>query len=298
MRLVSKIFAIGFLISLEMSAQADSLSSLTLSNAEIQKLKKYFPTDDSSEHLIWKGDPILITLPLGKEKRIIFPDKVTVDLKGSLNTNQVRIINDNKSIYLTALKFFPTTRIYVNLQDSGEVLLIDLITNNGGSSASQQIDIKKNIVSEINTVISTPRDVSTEQNPDENASYADLIRFAWQQVYAPKRLLDGNLHFQRAPMSTQKFVSGLVYGDKVIAHPESSWVSGSRYVTVIVLRNKYSHKAAINIAKNICGSWEAASLYPRSILQPYGYKEKDTTTLFLISHRPFGDVLGVCHGDA
>jgi hypothetical protein len=39
------------------TAFADSLSSLTLSDAEMQKLKKYFPTDDSS-HLIWKGDPI------------------------------------------------------------------------------------------------------------------------------------------------------------------------------------------------------------------------------------------------
>jgi integrating conjugative element protein (TIGR03749 family) len=297
MKKLSKIIFIFFIVFFEISAQADAISSLTLTDAEMQKLKKYFPADDS-EQIIWKGDPILISLPIGKEKRIFFPESVNVDLKGALNTDQIRVINDNKSLYLTALKFFLTTRIYVTLQSSGEVLLIDLITDNNSSSASQKIEVKKNNVSENKVVSSIVSNTSFDTKTIENPSYVALIRFAWQQIYAPKRLLNNDLYFQRAPMKTQRFLSYLIYGDKVIAHPISSWSAGQKFVTAILLRNKYRHETKINVSKDLCGEWIAATLYPRSDLQPYNYKERDSTMLFLISNRPFGEILGVCHGDA
>ena len=50
-------------------------------------------------------------------------------------------------------------------------------------------------------------------------------------------------------MHTEKFVSDLVYGDKVIAYPESSWISDNHYVTAVQLRNKYPHSAHIDIRK-------------------------------------------------
>lgn len=297
MRRVVEMLVICILIFFTISAQADAISSLTLTDAEMQKLKKYFPADDS-EHLVWKGDPISISLPLGKEKRIIFPSQVSVDLKGALNTDQIRVINDNKSIYLTALKSFSITRIYITLQDSGEVLLIDLLTDSNASDTSQQIEIKKNFATDSNSVTSVVKDGSSDLKTTESSSYVDLIRFAWQQIYSPKRLLNINLNFQRSPMQTQPFVSDLVYGDKVIAHPETSWISGTKYVTAVLLRNKYPHETKIRVSKDLCGDWMAATLYPRSILQPYGHKDKDSTMLFLISKRPFGEILGVCHGDA
>jgi integrating conjugative element protein (TIGR03749 family) len=297
MRQTIKIIVMLFIIFFEIPAQADALSSLTLSEVEMHKLKKFFPADDS-EHLIWNGDPISISLAVGKEKRLIFPVSVNVDLKGALNTDQIRVINDSKSLYLTALKPFLTTRIYVTLQDSGDVILIDLTIDNNTSIASQKIDVKKAITSENNGTTSIINDSSFDVNATDNSSYVDLIRFAWQQIYAPKRIIDNNLHFQRAPMQTQKFVSDLVYGDKVIAHPEISWVSGRRYITAVLLRNKYPHVTKIDVSKDLCGDWLATTLYPRTILQPYGYKDKDSTLLFVISSRPFGEILGVCHGNA
>jgi hypothetical protein len=63
----------------------------------------YFPSDDS-EHLKWKGDPIALSLPLNKEKRVVFNEKVSVDLKGALNTDQLRILNNDKSLYLRLFK--------------------------------------------------------------------------------------------------------------------------------------------------------------------------------------------------
>lgn len=291
------LFAIILFAFINNAAFADDINSLALSEAEMQKLKKYFPADDT-DHLTWKGDPITITLPIGKEKRLVFSSHVTVDIKSSLNNDQLRLFNDDKSLYLTALKMFPTTRIFVTLKDTGEVLLIDLVTNSSASNTTQYIDVKKN---------SIPHDINADSIPtidndsninDKATTYVDLVRFAWQQSYAPERLLKNSASYARAPMHTQKFVSGLVYGDKVVAFPQSSWISGQHYVTAILLRNKYQHMTHIDIRRELCGDWQAATLYPRTTLKSYGNKDKDSTMLFLVSNRPFGDVLGVCHGNA
>ncbi|MEO8402573.1 MAG: DUF3438 family protein, partial [Gammaproteobacteria bacterium] len=122
---------------------ADDLSSLTLSPAEMQKLKKYFPTESETSHLAWKGDPVTVQLPVGQEKRVVFPAAVLVDVKGALNTDQLHMLNNDKSVYLTAVKPFEKTRIYVTLQESGKVILVDLVTNENIPNATQYIDIKE-----------------------------------------------------------------------------------------------------------------------------------------------------------
>jgi integrating conjugative element protein (TIGR03749 family) len=301
MRYVLTLMLFAFINS---SVLADSLSSLTLTDAEMQKLKKYFPTDDSS-HLTWKGDPIEIALPVNKEKRIIFPAQVSVDVKSSLSADQLRILNNDKSLYLTALKPFQKTRIYVTQKETGEVVLIDLMTDDSTSNTTQQIDIKKNNNTHANVESASTENSSkvvedgvVDAKVNDEVSFSDLIRFSWQQVYAPERLIQKSLSYTRAPMHTEKFISDLVYGDKVISHPEGSWVSGNYYVTAVLLRNKYQHKTHINIHRDICGDWQAATIYPSSNLKAYGNKTGDSAMLFLVSSRPFGEVIGVCHGNA
>ena len=88
------IMAWGCFVSLSYASGADRLM---LTEAEMQKLKKYFPADDMA-HMTWKGDPITIFLPLAKEKRIIFSSHVTVDVRGALTTDQLRLLNNDKSI--------------------------------------------------------------------------------------------------------------------------------------------------------------------------------------------------------
>ncbi len=281
---------------LNITAYADSLSSLTLTDAEMQKLKKYFPAEDTS-HLTWKGDPISVALPLNREKRLIFSAPVSVDVKSALTSDQLRILNNNKSIYLTALKPFEKTRVYITLKETGEVVLIDLVTSDNASDATQQIDVKQN-KNVIATTSETVSEVIENNTSNDDINFADLIRFAWQEVYAPERFISHSSIFTRAPMHTEKFVSDLVYGDKVIAYPEGSWVAGNHYVTAILLRNKYPHRTHIDIRKDLCGDWQAGSLYPTAYLKPYGDKSGDSVMLFLVSNRSFGDVMGVCHGDA
>lgn len=288
------LFVFVLFIFLQPLSFADELSSLALSDAEMQKLKKYFPADDT-DHLSWKGDPITIMLPIGNEKRIVFTDRVSVDIKETLNSDQLRVLNNDKSLYLTALKPFPKSRIFITTKETGTVLLVDLVTSPEATNATQYIDIENKLTTHNTAAQVFDNKLSIN---DTHITYVDLIRFAWQQSYAPERLLTESPLYVRAAMHTQKFVSRLVYGDKVIAFPLGSWISGRYYITAIALRNKYSHITHINLQHDLCGQWQAATLYPRSILQPYGNKNKDTTMLFLISNKPFGDTIGVCYGHA
>ncbi len=297
------LLGIMLLLCLSLTSYADSLSSLTLTDAEMQKLKQYFPAEDTHP-VVWMGDPILVELPIAKEKRILFPTSVSVDIKGALLENQLRLLNNDRSLYLTALKAFPMTRMYVTLKETGEVIFIDLITKETASDRAEKIDIKKNNHhADLNkdTVLATTdaMDQSRDTNPsNEEMNFADVIRFAWQEVYAPERLIQNAHAFARAPMHTEKFVSDLVYGDKVIAYPESAWVAGNTYVTAILLRNKYPHRTHIDIRKDLCGDWQAGAMYPTAYLKPYGDKMGDSAMLFLVSHKPFGETMEVCHGHA
>lgn len=115
---------------------------LVLSDAEMQKLQQYFPSQEENQHVVWNGNPIPIQLPLNQEKRIIFPNTVLPDLKNALMTDQLRITNDDKSLYLTALKSFSTTRMYVTLQNTGDVILIDLSTRDMASNATTYVDLQ------------------------------------------------------------------------------------------------------------------------------------------------------------
>jgi integrating conjugative element protein (TIGR03749 family) len=282
------------------SALANGFESLSLTDSEIQKLKKYFPNEDNNR-LVWNGEPIQILLPMGKEKRLVFPTHVTTSVKETLiKLGNLRVLDNDKSIYLTALKAFPKTRIYATMQDSGQVIFIDLATSENADSATQYIEIKqKPRIKE--EAITTKEVIGTTTEPFErpiDVTYVDLIRYAWKEVYAPLRLLSHASYFARAPMGTSRFVFDLIYGDKVIAHPSASWRAGDSYVTSVSLINKYQHPIKIDIKQDLCGDWEAATLYPRSILSAQGVRLKDHTTLFLVSKKPFGKALGTCHDDA
>jgi len=298
-------------VSSVVSLQAFAINPLPLSESDIQRLQTYLPKENENASLVWKGNPLFIPLLINGEKRIIFPEPIEANLNGALSSDQLRIINNDQSLYLKALKPFDATRIYVTLKNSNKILLVDLKTSDKASSATSTIKLAS-IPKEMNTPSRQVKSllgqsISNYEAPDTAYpassvglanDYVGSLRFAWQQLYAPKRLLNNPSDFVRTPMHTEQWVPDLVYGDKVLAHPEVSWASGNLYVTAVELRNKYPHPTTLNLKHDLCGEWQAAALYPRNQLKPAGSKQDDSTTLFLISPKPFGDMLGECHGSA
>lgn len=288
-------------MSILFSSLAYSETALPLSAVQIQTLQHSLPEDETVP-LVWKGDAITIALPVGKEKRLQFPEPIQADVNGSLTTDQLQIINNDQNLYLTAQKTFSKTRIYVTLKKSQQIVLLDLLTADTGTTTTRKIILSDTAVASpaaVTTVTTTSS--NNVVNPEKALSadaYVGAIRFAWQQLYAPERLLTQDTNFTRTPMHTEFWLPDLVYGDKVLAHPEASWQADGLYITAIELRNKYPHVTRLNLAHDLCGDWQAATLYPRHQLKPAGDKSGDSTTLFLISAQPLVTAMEICHGRA
>ncbi len=270
---------------------------LTLSDQQITLLKQYLPEDDSTS-LVWKGDSLTIALPIGQETRLIFPEPIQADLNGSLSTDQLRIINNEDSLYLTAQKAFAKTRMYVTLKNSQRIILLDVMTNENATNATRKITLAEKSSNTATSSNDSQKNETASEAITSADSYVNAIRFAWQQLYSPGRLIPQNSNFVRAPMHTENWVSNLVYGAKVLAHPTASWVNNGLYITVVELRNPYDHSTSIHLKQDICGNWQGASLYPHSVLKPVGDKSNDSAVLFLISTQPFNEAIQVCYGGA
>tara|TARA_Y100001001_G_C7924725_1_gene279973 strand:- start:18 stop:437 length:420 start_codon:yes stop_codon:yes gene_type:complete len=92
-----------------------------------------------TEHVVWNKSPIQMSLPVGKERMITFPSQVSVQLADSennLTTEDIKLLNNDDTLYITANRSFPKTRLYVktvtgidnktgNIQ-YGETMLLDI----------------------------------------------------------------------------------------------------------------------------------------------------------------------------
>jgi integrating conjugative element protein (TIGR03749 family) len=238
----------------------------------------------NTEHVIWNKVPISFSVPIGKERMITFSEPVSFhnsDL--SLTTDKVSIINNAGTLYIKAKKVFNPVRIAVVLKKTGKVILIDLSAVQNADDAPVKVLLASKQTASANNkkIITAP------------ITYAGLMRYALQQLYSPKRLLEKNNAINRTPMYTDKSVD-LIYGSKVIAMPLISWRGGDLYVTAVLLKNILNRSVRFD-PDDVKGKWLAASFYPTNYITAKGTMH-DRTTLFLISDRPFNEALNSMRG--
>ncbi len=318
----SKIFISGLmsLLICPLAAWAKPLvpvSALTLSAQDEQALRAALPHDTQIvTNWVWQGNPLILTLPLRQEKRLIFPEPVQVDVNSQLTTDQCQVINDHQSVYLTALKpFEQKTRIYITLKNSHQIIFLDVMTDSNNNTQSTADTIKIRVAAHqplLSNSAMAENDLPDHNNPvmasAENSllsynavssvsadEWVQDMRWVWQQLYAPNYLLSNHFDFNRSPMHTGFWISGLFYSDAVFAHPLASWIRDDTVITAVELRNPSPHLTTLDLTHDLCGHWRAAMVYPREVLQPTGHKPADSTTLFLISNDSFEQALGDCH---
>lgn len=279
---------------------------LPLSPNQIAKLQQLvsmngnnfnFQTGVPHEHVIWQQAPINVILPVGKERMVSFPGAISFGYdKSVLGDNVLSVQNNNGTLYLTAKTAFTTQRVEVKCQNNGQIILLNLSAQANASDTPLDVVIAQaNNVSAL-SVPNTPAPVSDSQtiNPsftETTPSYVELTRFAAQQLYAPKRLLVQPLSIYRTPMHTKKSVPLLLDGS-VAAMPIASWRGGNLTVTAVLFRNQLHQPNTLD-ARHLCGSWQAASFFPQTVLAPAGQRE-DSTTVFLVANRAFSDAMQTC----
>lgn len=243
-----------------------------------------------AEHVVWNKLPIAFAVPVGHERLLSFPEKVKViNDDASLTSDKVTILNNSGTLYIKAKQVFDPVRLRVVIVSSGETILVDLTGVQNGDDLPLEVVLANstnNSSSNQNAIDNDNADKSVKNSAAANV--VSLTRFAIQQLYSPKRLLEENPNIYRTPMYTQKSVV-LTTGDSLSAFPLISWRGGDLYVTAVLLRNNLHQSVSIN-PNAFLGCWQSISSYPLTSLEPAGV-EGDRSTVFLVSSSPFGDAL-------
>lgn len=269
---------------------------LTLSPTEMAKLSHFFPSDES-QPVIWDKKPIAIVLPIGKEKLVTFSETVEFGVNHTeLPTATLKVQNNNHTLYFTAHIAFPSQRVYVKLVESGKIILLDIAAKPEASTTPITVETLNPVPNatvtsaEKNTVTAHDK---TIKSPSKTVSRVALVRYATQQLYAPQRLLRQDPRIFRVAMQAYP-VEPLLLDGSALAQPLASWRTSHYFVTAVLVRNQLAHSQTLD-PRNLCGSWVAASLFPRNRIAEKG-NTRDSTTAFLISHEPFGEALRACRG--
>lgn len=228
-----------------------------------------------SEHVLWDKTPISLSLALNAERLVHFPQAIRV-LDNEAG-DEVAILKVQDSLYLKPLKEFTNKRLVLQLMPDEEVVILNLSANKDFKALTPVEVLLENKKSEGETGKSLSFDFNA----------INLTRFAIQSLYAPARLLTIPEGLSRTPMQTRRHIQ-LVKGASIEAHPLISWRGGDNYVTAVELKNLLNH-AIILDPRHLMGDWQTASFYPTNTLEARG--KDDTTTVFLVSTRPFQEAL-------
>lgn len=231
----------------------------------------------NAEHVLWDKIPIPLELPLNEERLIHFPQAISIIDNES--ADKIAVLKVQDTLYLKGKEVFQNKRLLVQLMPQGEVIILNLNVND-----------KAHHLKPIDILLESKEDstnaTQASNNPlDLNA--VTLTRFAIQSLYAPLRLLVIPEGVGRVPMQTRKQIS-LFYGASIEARPLISWHGGSFYITAVELKNLLNKEIIVD-PRQMTGNWQTATFYPTNTLAPRG--KEDTTTVFLVSDRPFGTAL-------
>ncbi|EHL31349.1 hypothetical protein LDG_6811 [Legionella drancourtii LLAP12] len=230
-----------------------------------------------AEHVLWDKTPIHLSISLNEERLVHFPQAISIiDNEAG---EKIAVLKIQDALYLKGKESFDNKRLLVQLMPQGEVIILNL-------SANEKITANKPV-----EILLENKEESNNNQPETANSFdinsITLTRFAIQSLYAPQRLLVIPEGVGRIPMQTRKKIS-LIFGASMESRPLISWHGGAFYVTAVELKNLLNKEVVVD-PRRMVGNWQTATFYPTNTLAPRG--KEDTTTVFLVSDRPFNEAL-------
>ena len=230
-----------------------------------------------AEHMLWDKTPIHLSISLNEERLVHFPQAISIiDNEAG---EKIAVLKIQDALYLKGKESFDNKRLLVQLMPQGDVIILNL-------SANEKITANKPV-----EILLENKEESNNNQPETANSFdinsITLTRFAIQSLYAPQRLLVIPEGVGRIPMQTRKQIS-LIYGASMESRPLISWHGGAFYVTAVELKNLLNKEVVVD-PRRMMGNWQTATFYPTNTLAPRG--KEDTTTVFLVSDRPFNEAL-------
>ncbi|ARB90758.1 TIGR03749 family integrating conjugative element protein [Legionella longbeachae] len=228
-----------------------------------------------AEHVLWDKTPIPLDLSLSEERLVHFPQAISiVDNEAG---NKIAVLKVQDTLYLKGKDAFENKRLLVQLMPQGEVIILNLT-------------VKEKVVAgkPVEILLDSKEETATQESANTfDVNAITLTRFAIQSLYAPQRLLVIPEGIGRTPMQTRRQIN-LFYGASIEARPLISWHGGTFYVTAVELKNLLNKEVIVD-PRRMVGNWQTATFYPSNTLAARG--KEDTTTVFLVSDRPFSTAL-------
>lgn len=241
----------------------------------------YAHASESPRTMIWKDAAMQISLSVGNERLITFPQPL-IDIQmpqylvsGSISRPE--LLPDGRLFWL-AKEPWDSVRIRAIGAD-GEVYLIDI--------EALDEEIENNPIEIVKYTPIDPRQLSdsaVSRVPNGGYDYIDLARFAAQHIYGPSRLIKPLSGVSRVSM--EQHVVDIYRGFGLELSTVAQWQSSipERYITVLKVQNRTNEDVDVDPRK-LRGDWMFIASHNDSVM-PFGY-HGDVTHLYLISETPF-----------
>ena len=251
---------------------------------------------DAPQRVLWDKRPINVHLQVDHERLIHFPDDVRYWLPDNVK-HKLSVLAANGVLYIRAIASFPTTRLRVQGLNNQHIYLLDLTASDVASSNDELIVMTQDSTQNLSKPVT--------QNKAAEDWRIRLTRYAAQQLYAPERLIQGGAAIKRFPLEITTAVP-LIPGGLVETVPIASWRGHGLTVTAVRVRNlsrqslalqfgQSNNPQSLNLSRLVRGDWLTATLQHRQL--GVGGDETDTTTLYLVSNRPFIESLSMPFDD-
>lgn len=217
----------------------------------------------------WQRLPINVPLAVGHERVLFLDQTVRVGLPAALS-GKLRVQSANGALYLLASAAFPSTRLHLQLPDSGELILLDL-----AAAADQPALEPLRIVRESQTT-----DFESVPTATPTPIPVALVRYAAQQLYAPLRTVEPLPGIRPVRLSRPGDMNPLLPSDPVSARPLAAWRLAEYQVTAVLLRNQTTEPVALD-PRRLNAQLYAAS-FQHDHLGAQGSPE-DTSVAYLVT---------------
>ncbi|WP_162896453.1 DUF3438 family protein [Cysteiniphilum halobium] len=280
-----------------------------------------FSNSSNCQVIQWSDMPITLNLPVNNQVVIHFNHPLyTEHVKTTLTSDEVDLVNNGGSLYVTAKKAFQPTLYPVNLTDTKTTVMlqfkgVETTTSTDSSSNNASLtpltpltplcytivthtqkagentgSANAPLMSNTNSIaaaseLSTSFDGTNNQARQIIPSPISLTRFAIQQLGNP-RLRERVSNIYRTPMQSQKIID-LYPITTIESLPKVQWQSGNLYVTTVLLVNMSPIKQVLD-PRLVHGYFLSASFYPTNVLSPLNSKgSSNQTWLIVVSNLPF-----------
>lgn len=227
------------------------------------------------DHVVWQNIPIRLVLPVGRERRIDFPTTVKIEWPRAVEDKTQRLqIRENGSVYWTAAAPFESQRVNV-MTTTGETYLLNVEARENASARTLVILDERFPTQE--TKPSKPKKRRTAP-PDA----VDLVRYAAQMLYGPRRVVKAVPGVTQIPIDTQDIP--LYKGGALRTSPIAQWKAGALYVTAVRVTADSLEPVELD-PRLLRGDWISATPQHSWVAESGGVG--DTTAWYLVSDRPF-----------